>query len=83
MQDVWNHLSENGMATNAHPFKGGIIDKVAMSMKLTSKEEWFIVFNHPGLPVVVDGLSSKAEAFEVFEKVMHEMALTTLEIPNA
>lgn len=73
----WNHLSENGMATNADPIKGGIIDKVAMSMKLkaTKAEEWFIVFNHPNLPVV-DGLSSKAEAFEVFEKTLSAMGLT-------
>jgi hypothetical protein len=38
-------------------------------MKLTGKEEWFIVFNHPDLNVI-DGLSSKAEAFEIFEKVI-------------
>lgn len=75
--DGWNHLRENGMATNRDPIKGGIIDKVAMSTKLkaTDKEEWFIVFNHPNLPVV-DGLSSKLEAFELFEKTLSALGIT-------
>lgn len=72
---MWNHLSENGMATNRDPLTGGIIDSVAMSMKLTKKEEWFIVFNHPDI-AVIDGLASKAEAFEVHAKTLKEYGVT-------
>jgi len=58
----WNHLSENGMATNADPVRGGIIDQNPVY-------GWFIIFNHEQLPVV-EGLASKARAFEVFEKTI-------------
>ena len=67
MRNEWNHLSEAGMAANPHETLGGIIDSVINS------SEWFIVFNHPDLPLI-DGLSSKAEAFEIFEKVIAEIA---------
>ncbi len=73
-ENKWNHLSENGMATNRHRTMGGIIDRVAASTQLRVKEEWFIVFNHPELDVI-DGLASKAEAFEVFAKTFADKGI--------
>lgn len=60
----WNHLSENGMATNAHPTLGGIIDRNPVF-------GWFIIFNDDRFPVV-EGIATKAEAFEIFNKAIAE-----------
>lgn len=72
---MWKHLSENGMATDPDELTGGIIDRIAMSMKLDRKEEWFIIFNHPDL-AAIEGLSSKAEAFEVFAATLAAHGVT-------
>jgi len=70
-KNEWRHLGENAIAANPHPTMGGIIDKVMKS----SPEEWFVVFNHPDLSVVVDGLSSKAEAFEIHAKTLAALGI--------
>ena len=70
-KNEWRHLGENAIAANPHPTMGGIIDKVMKS----NPEEWFVVFNHPDLPLV-DGLSSKAEAFEIHEKTLADLGIT-------
>lgn len=65
---MWNHLSENGMATNRDPLTGGIIDSAIVS------GEWFIIFNHPDLEAI-EGLKSKAEAFEVHARELAKIGI--------
>jgi len=65
--DVWTEASPNGLATNTHPLKGGIIDNVM------GTDEWFVIFNRNDLPMI-DGLDSREEAFRVFEERLRQVA---------
>lgn len=53
----------DGIATNNDPQLGGIIDKAIVS------GEWFVIFNDDDLEAI-EGLSSRAEAFEAFKRAI-------------
>lgn len=65
-KNEWKHLGENQIACNPHPTLGGIIDKHVAGR---FSEEWFIIFNDDRFPVV-EGIATKAEAFEIFNKAI-------------
>lgn len=67
-QEGWK-FSESGMACNADPQLGGIIDKAIVSGL------WFIIFNDNALDVI-EGLHSQEEAFEVFNDTINKKYLT-------
>lgn len=58
----WNE-SASGLACNNDPVLGGIIDKTIIS------GEWFVIFNDDNLEMI-EGLSSREEAFKEFQKAI-------------
>lgn len=56
----WN-VNGTGLACNADPVLGGIIDSEIVSGK------WFIIFNDDELEMITD-LASRDDAFKVFEE---------------
>lgn len=61
----WNE-SASGMACNNDPVLGGIIDKTIVS------DEWFVIFNCDNIEMI-EGLSSREEAFKEFQKAIDTM----------
>ena len=55
----WNEIKD-GIATNADPILGGIIDQTIMT------GEWFVIFNDDAIPAI-EGIATRAAAFEAFE----------------
>lgn len=53
--DIWNHSNDDGIATNRHPTRGGIVD-VAIVSGL-----WFVIPNHPNLDAM-EGFNNKVDA---------------------
>lgn len=66
--DIWNHLSENGIATNRHPTRGGIVDTAIVSGL------WFVIPNHPDLNAM-EGFSSKANAIGALHLALRQIKL--------
>lgn len=58
--------SSTGLACNSDPVLGGIIDKTIVS------GEWFVIFNDDNLEMI-EGLSSREEAFKEFQKAIEAM----------
>lgn len=56
----WNHLSEDGIATNTDPIFGGIVDKAIVS------GEWFVIPNDDRISLM-DGFDTKQEAIDALE----------------
>jgi hypothetical protein len=70
MNDGWNHLAEDAMATNGDPIVGGIIDKQIVSGK------WFVIPNNDAIPQVED-LETKADAFAYLASKVAELSTET------
>lgn len=62
----WQHLSEDGMATNKDPVAGGIIDKAIVSGK------WFVIPHNDAIPPIEE-LETKADAFAYLEEKLEEL----------
>jgi len=67
LPEGWTEATPGGMATNAHPTDGGIVDRTMIT------DEWFVIFHRDGLQTV-EGLASRDEAFRVFEERMQQVA---------
>lgn len=74
LPEGWTEATPGGMATNAHPTDGGIVDRTLLT------EEWFVIFHRDGLKTV-EGLASRDEAFRVFEERMKQADDVDLDPP--
>lgn len=61
----WSETRANGMAINADPVLGGIVDQNIASGK------WFVVFNHADIESV-EGFDSRDAAFEAFYAALND-----------
>ncbi len=60
----WNELPD-GIASNADPIDGGIIDRNIVT------REWFCIFNDDAIPNI-DGIATREEAFNIFSQKLTE-----------
>jgi|AntAceMinimDraft_13_1070369.scaffolds.fasta_scaffold181043_1 cellulase/cellobiase CelA1 len=61
---IWNEIKD-GIATNADPILGGIIDQTIMT------GEWFVIFNDDAIPAI-EGIATRAEAFKAFDAAISD-----------
>lgn len=64
LPDGWNEASPGGLATNAHPLYGGIVDRQIVD------SSWFVVFNEAQLDPI-EALASREAAFAAFHDALH------------
>lgn len=69
LPEGWTEARRGGLATNADPENGGIIDQAIVT------REWFVVFHQDGLKTL-DGFATRDAAFEAFHCALGKLPTT-------